>query len=106
MPPPTGPSYAQLTVTAPGPRLHAQARVRPATAASSARPKTRRRRSNRSLIFVLVTGFLQRHERQKRRYRLRESPFDLVSRHTSNVGYRRFSLIRASSAVNCQFTLA
>ncbi|MEQ8990901.1 MAG: acyl-CoA dehydrogenase family protein [Pseudomonadales bacterium] len=33
-------------------------------------------------------------------------PRALVSCHTSNVGYRRFSLIRASCAVNCQLTFA
>ena len=31
---------------------------------------------------------------------------NLVSCHASNVGYRRWSLIRASSVVNCQWTFA
>jgi len=33
-------------------------------------------------------------------------PTTLVSCHTSNVGYNRLSLTRASSVLNCQFTLA
>ncbi len=34
------------------------------------------------------------------------APSNLVSCHSSNVGYKRLSLSRAFSAVNCQFTLA
>ncbi len=43
---------------------------------------------------------------RKAPWEMREVLSALVSYHVSNVGYSRLNLTRASSAVNCQFTLA
>ena len=57
-----------------------------------------RRDVMRYLGYRHITGIREWDALSKAKY--------LVSCHVSNVGYSRLSLTRASSAVNCQFTLA